>query len=369
MDKWLDTIRGKAYHAVSCFIGHMNIIRRKESTLADKIKIVITDHLEPDFEWELERLPRDKIIFETYQLKHASEDDLIEKIKDADLVVVNMAPMTERVIESLERCKTIIRHGIGYDNVDLDAATKKGIRVANIPDYCPDEVAEHAIELIFAATRKVFLMRDILVDSSREGRWDFEPIYPIYSLKGKTLGIVGCGRIGSRVLKKMSGFEMNIIVCDPYLSDERKKELGIEVAPFEQVLREADVITMHTPLTDETRGMIGETELRAMKETAFLINTSRGPVVDLVALAKALREGWIAGAGIDVYEQEPPPLDMELFQLGSAVLTPHLGWYSEESNWSIREKILEDMLRFIDGKPPRFVVNKGVEDVLKQGGR
>jgi len=336
----------------------------KERALADKIKIVITDHLEPDFEWELKQLPLDKIVFETYQLKHSSEDELIEKIKDADLVVVNMAPMTARVIESLEKCRTIIRHGIGYDNVDLDAATKRGIRVGNVPDYCPDEVAEHAIELIFAATRKVFLMRNILENSSKDGRWDFEPIYPIYSLKGKTLGVVGCGRIGSRLYRKMAGFEMTRLVCDPYLPDERKKELGVEVVPFEQVLEQSDVITMHTPLNDETRHMVAEPQLKAMKETAFLINTSRGPVVDLVALAEALREGWIAGAGIDVYDQEPPSVDMELFPLPNAVLTPHLGWYSEESNWSIRAKILEDMQRFIDGRPPRFVVNKDVEKVL-----
>ncbi|MEW6355190.1 MAG: C-terminal binding protein [Planctomycetota bacterium] len=329
--------------------------------MADKIKIVITDHLEPDFEWEKERLPLDKIVFETYQLKHSSEDELIEKIKDADCVVVNMAPMTARVINSLKKCKTIIRHGIGYDNVDLKAATKKSIRVGNVPDYCPNEVAEHAIELIFAATRKVFLMRKVLEDSSRKGQWDFAPIYPIYSLKGKTLGIVGCGRIGSCVLTKGRGLEMNVLVCDPYLSQKRKKELGISVVPFEKVLKEADVVTMHTPLTDETRGMIGEAQLKQMKRTAFLINTSRGPVVDLVALAKALKEGWIAGAGIDVYDKEPPPPDMELFKLPNAVLTPHLGWYSEESNWSIREKILEDMLRFVAGQPPRFVVNKDVK--------
>lgn len=329
--------------------------------MAKKIKIVITDHLEPDFKWELKRLPRGKIVFETHQLKHAPEDELIAKIKDADMVVVNMAPMTPRVIESLERCKTIIRHGIGYDNVNLAAATKKGIRVGNVPDYCPNEVAEHAIALMFAVTRKVFGMRKVLEDSSRQGRWDFEPIYPIYSLKGKTLGLVGCGRIGSCVLTKARGLEMNVLVCDPYLTAQRKKELGIEVVPFRTILKEADVVTMHTPLNDETRHMVGEKQLKAMKKTAFLVNTSRGPVVDLAALARALREKWIAGAAIDVYDKEPPPVDMELYRIENAVLTPHLGWYSEESNWSIREIILEEMLRFLDGKPPRFVVNKEVE--------
>ena len=340
--------------------------KRGEERMANT-KIVVTDYIEADLDWEKEQLAGREVDLEAYQLKFAPAAELIEKTRDADMVIVNMTPMNREVMEGLERCRLILRHGVGYDNVDVEAATERGIRVAYVPDYCVEEVAEQAILLIFACWRKVFLSRRVLEESSRAGTWDFADVYPIFGLGGKNLGIVGCGRIGSRVLKKMSGFEMNTLVCDPYLPDERKRELGIEALEFERVLEEADVITLHVPLTEQTHHMIGERELRMMKETAVLVNTSRGPVVDTEALTKALREGWIAGAGIDVYEKEPPPADMELFQLERATLTPHLAWYSEEAGWSIREKIVEDIERFLEGRPPRFLVNKELEE--KRGER
>lgn len=321
-------------------------------------KIVVTDYIEPDLEWEREQLAGHDVVLEAYQLKTARLPELIEKVKDADMIIVNMAPINRQVIEALEKCRLIIRHGVGYDNVDIQAATQRGIRVGYVPDYCVEEVAEHAILLIFACWRRIFLSRRILEESSRAGIWDFKDSVPIFGLGGKNLGIVGCGRIGSRVLKKMSGFEMNMLVCDPYLPEERKRELGIETVEFETVLEGADIVTFHVPLNEGTLHMVGEKELRMMKDTAYLVNTSRGPVIDTEALTVALREGWIAGAGIDVYEKEPPPADMELFRLERATLTPHLAWYSEEAGWSIREKIMEDIERFLEGRLPRFLVNK-----------
>lgn len=330
-------------------------------TMARK-KIVVTDHIEPDLEWENEQLAGKGVDLEAYQLKFAPLPELIEKVKDADMIIVNMAPMNRQVIQALQKCRLIIRHGVGYDNVDVEVATEKGIKVGYVPDYCVEEVAEHATLLILACWRKAFLSRRILEESSRARIWDFKDAYPIFALRGKNLGIVGCGRIGSRVLKKMSGFEMEMLVCDPHLPQERKMELGIETVRFEKVLQQADIITLHVPLTEETYHMVGEQQLRMMKQTACLINTSRGPVVDTEALTKALREGLIAGAGIDVFEKEPPPEDMELFRLERATLTPHLAWYSEEAGWSIREKIMEDIERFLDGRPPRFLVNKELEE-------
>lgn len=330
-----------------------------------KTKVVVTDYIEPDLNWESEEMGKRGVLFEAHQLKFASSADLVGKIKDADVVVVNMAPMTEEVISSLDRCKLIIRHGIGYDNVDLHAATRKGIRVANVPDYCPDEVAEQALALILASWRKLFRSLDVLKASSRDGIWDFQRIYPIYRLAGKTVGIVGCGRIGSRVLKRIRAFEVNALVCDPYLPEERKRELGIETVYLETLLQQSDVVTLHTTLSQETRGLIGERQLRVMKKTAHLINTSRGAVVETQALIRALKEGWIAGAAIDVYEKEPPDPGMELFALENVTLAPHLGWYSEESGRDIREKIVEDIDRFLKGQPPRYVVNKEVEALSK----
>jgi D-3-phosphoglycerate dehydrogenase len=324
----------------------------------EKKKIVVTDYIEPDLEWEKKQLAGRDVDFRAYQLKSAPLPDLIKKVRDADMIIVNMAPINRQVIEALEKCRLIVRHGVGYDNVDVSAATEKGIRVGYAPDYCLEEVAEQAIMLIFACWRKIFQSRKVLEQSSRAGIWDFEGVRPIFSLGGKNLGIVGCGRIGSLVLKKLSGFAMNPLICDPYLSEERKRQLGTETVELEKVLKEADIITLHVPLNEETHHMIGERELRMMKKTAVLVNTSRGPVIDFEALTRALREGWIAGAGIDVYGKEPPPPDMELFRLERATLTPHLAWYSEEAGWSIRQKLMEDIERFLAGKPPRFLVNK-----------
>lgn len=330
-------------------------------------KVVVTDYIEPNLKWEEEEMEKRGVAFEAPQLKFAPPPALLEKIRDADVVVVNMAPMSAAVIGGLERCRLIIRHGIGYDNVDLKAATEKGIRVANVPDYCPDEVAEQAVALMLASWRKLFLSLEVLKSSSQNGLWDFQRIYPIYKLAGKTVGIVGCGRIGSRVLKRVRGFEVNPMVCDPYLTDARKRELGVETVYLETLLQQSDIVTLHTSLTPETRGLIGERQLRVMKKTAHLINTSRGAVVDTGALVLALKEGWIAGAAIDVYEKEPPDPDLGLFSQEKATLAPHLGWYSEESGWDIRVKIVEDIDRFLQGQPPRYVVNQEVEERLRQG--
>ena len=322
------------------------------------IKIVVTDYIEQDLEWEAEQLAKyAQVTFEAHQLKFKSREEILDVVRDADVILVNMVPFDVELIGGLEKCKLIIRHGAGYDNVDVDAATARGIRVGYEPDYCADEVAQHAMMLILASWRKLFVGRKVLEASSRDGKWDFGPVYPIYSLEGKTVGIIGCGRIGSLMMKKLSGFDFKIRVCDPYLSQERQAELGIQVEPLETVLKESDIVTIHAALTEETQGLIGEEQLRMMKPTAHLVNCARGGLLDTDALAKAIKEKWIAGAGIDVYVKEPPDLDFPLFDLEEVTLAPHLSWYSEEAGWGIREKIVEDFVRFIEGRPPRFPIN------------
>jgi len=323
------------------------------------IKIVITDYIEPDFKWEEEQLAQyEQVTFEYHQLKFSSTDELLAAIGDADVILVNMTPMTAEIIDRLENCKLIIRHGVGYDNVDVDAATAKGIRVAYEPDYCTDEVAEHTIALLLGAYRKLFPGLKVLEESSQKGQWDFSGVYPAYSLKGKTVGIVGCGRIGSAVVQRLRGFEVEYLVCDPYLTEARQEELGIRTVDLETLLKGADIVTVHSSLSAETHHLIGEEQMRLMKPTAYLVNTARAAIIDTDALARALKENWIAGAGIDVYEKEPPDPDFPLFALENATLAPHLAWYSEEANWSIREKIVEDFVRYIEGRPPRFLINK-----------
>jgi D-3-phosphoglycerate dehydrogenase len=324
------------------------------------LKVVVTDFIEPDLVWENEELSKRKIELIQHQLKFQPEGAVIEATRDADVVVVNMVPVTPRVVESWARCRLVIRHGTGYDNVNIPALTRAGIPLCYIPDYCTEEVAEQAIALIMACGRKLFRSRKVLEESSARGEWNFEEIIPMYRLAGKTLGILGCGRIGSRVFQKLKTFGFHFLICDPYLPEERKQELGIEVVSQETVFRESDFLTVHTPLTEETRHIVNARTLGMMKSGACLINTARGPMVDTEALAEAIRSGKLAGAAIDVYGKEPPEPGFPLFSLPSVILTPHISWYSEDSGWRIREIIVLEIDRFVQGLPPRYVVNPEV---------
>jgi D-3-phosphoglycerate dehydrogenase len=326
--------------------------------MAEQVKVVVTDYIESDLDWEVEEMAKRGVRFETYQYKFEPTEKLSAITRDADVVVVNMAPIDRPLVQTWEQVKWVIRHGIGYDNVDVPALTEKGVVFAYQPDYCTEEVAEHAIALIMACGRKIAAGRHTLEKSSQAGQWDFSDIMPLYQMRGKILGIIGCGRIGSRVLEKLRSFGFEFLVCDPYLPAERQAELGLETVDHETVYRKADFITLHTPLTDGTRRMINAETLAMMKPTAYVINTARGPLLDHEALAAALSEKRIAGAAVDVYDQEPPPPDYPLFGLGNAILSPHLGWASEEAGWNIREKIVADIDRFLAGEPPGNWVNK-----------
>ncbi len=328
--------------------------------MAGKPIVKITDYIERELDYEEKELAKLGVEFSARQMKTASPDELVGEFKDADFLVVNMAKMTPEVMAGLDNVKVIIRHGIGYDNLNLPAATEHGIICANEPTASSEDVAEQAITLIMAVWRKLFIQHEILEDSVRQRKWVFDRIYPVYRMGGKTLGIIGCGNIGSIVLRKLRTFGMRILVCDPYLSKERLAELGIEHTPIEQVLAESDIVTIHVPVTNETRGMFDKKLIGLMKPTAILVNTARGPVVNVPDLAEALREKRLAGAGVDVYDFEPPHEDYELFGLDNVILTPHLAWYSEEGGWDIRVLIMEDLARCIGGKPPKNVINPDV---------
>jgi len=319
------------------------------------MRVVITDYIEPDLEWETAELAKRGVEFHYHQLKFAPLAEVIAATRDAEVVIVNMAPVTAELIAGWRKCRLVIRHGVGYDNVDVAALERAGIPLCYIPDYCVEEVAEHASALILACGRKLVASRKVLEDSAARGRWDFAPLIPIYRMAGKTLGIIGCGRIGSRVHQKLGSFGFRFLICDPYLTAERQRELGIQVVDHETVFRHSDYITIHTPLNAETRHMVNARTLALMKPTAYLINTARGPIVDEIALADAVRQGVIAGAAIDVYGAEPPPPNHPLFGLPNVILTPHLAWYAEEGGWRIRELIILEIDRFLAGLPPRYV--------------
>ena len=326
----------------------------------EPVILKITDYIERDLQWEDEECRRLGLHFEHFQLKQAPAAEIIRHVRDADIVLVNMARFDREVIAGLDRAKVIIRHGIGYDNVDVAAATDHGIVLANERTASSEDVAEHAVLLLLSAYKKKKIQDEILGDWIATGVWSSKKIAPLYRLNGKTLGIVGCGNIGSRVFKKMKGFDVEILVCDPYLSAKRWAGLGVPETPFEEILRRSDAITIHVPVTEETRGMFNLERFAMMKTSAVIVNTSRGPVIKTQDLIEALKRGLIAGAALDVFEKEPPPADFELLRMNNVILSPHIAWYSEEGGWDIRVMIMDDVRAILAGKTPRHVVNKEV---------
>lgn len=290
--------------------------------------------------------------------KSLNEDELAEEAKDADVIMVVYAKIAEKIINSAAKLRGIVRYGIGVDNIDLKAASKRRIPVANVPDYCIGTVADHAFALILALNRKL-LLADNILRSGEYGIWTSpSPKLMGVDLEGKVLGLVGIGKIGSAVAARAKGFGMKVVAFDPYIPKEIAEKLGVELVDLETLLKNADFISIHVPLTPETRGIIGEKELRLMKRTAYIINTARGPIIQEKALYKALKNGWIAGAGLDVYEKEPPDPDNPLFKLENVILTPHIAYYTKEAIWRLEMSAVEEAIRILQGKMPKNLVNK-----------
>lgn len=314
-------------------------------------KVVITDCDHPSVEIEKAILSE---IDSGFVLAYCNtEDEVIEAAHDADGIINQYAPITRKVIKSLKKCRVIARYGVGVDNIDVEAATEHKIIVANVPDYCIDEVSTHAMALILSCARGITLLDSKI----REKRWDFTLAKPLFRTEGKTLGLFGLGRIARAVAQKATGFGFKIIACDPYVS---KADDGIELVEFSKLLSNSDFISIHSPLTDETRHLFGENKLRAMKKTAYLINTSRGPIVDEEALYKSLKKSWIAGAALDVMEKEPPDWKNLLPKLDNLIITPHISFYSEESYIELKTKVAESVLSVLKGELPRAIVNPQV---------
>jgi D-3-phosphoglycerate dehydrogenase len=315
---------------------------------------VVTDYVESNLDWEAAELSRRQVDYSFHQLRTAPASEVIAATREADVVIANYTPITAGIVSSWDRCRLAIRHGTGFDNFDVAALDRAGIPLCYVPDYCTEEVAEHAIALILGCGRRFAEGVAMVEEAAACGHWNIEPLVPMHRMSGRKLGIVGCGRIGSRVYSKLRSFGFHFLICDPYLSTDRKQELGIVVVDKETVFRESDFVSLHVPLNAETRRMVDAGLLSLMKPTAYLINTSRGPVVDTLALARALRDGRIAGAGIDVFDSDPPRSDCPLLGLPNVILTPHSAWYSEDAAWTIRQLIMLEIDRFLAGLPPRF---------------
>jgi len=316
--------------------------------------VAITDYVFPSLEPEQAVLGPLGVELRPQQCR--SEDEIIALAREADGVLNCYVKMTARVIENLKRCKIIARYGIGVDNVDLAAASKARILVTNVPDYCVDEVSDHALALILSLARKI-----VAADTGvKNGNWSVTAHAEIRRLRGQTLGLLGFGKIAKALASKVQPLGMKVLVYDPYLEAELISRHGAEAVSLDRLLAEADAISIHVPLSSETRNLIGQRELALMKSTAFLINTSRGGIVDEQGLAAALKEGQLGGAALDVLSVEPPPQDHPLRQAPNVILTPHLAFYSRESVIELQTKAAEEVARALKGEPPRSPVNPEV---------
>ncbi|MEP7307379.1 MAG: C-terminal binding protein [Acidobacteriota bacterium] len=270
----------------------------------------------------------------------------------ADGLLVTYAKITADMIGQMPRCRVISRFGIGVDNVDLAAATSAGIVVTKVPDYCLDEVSDHAVALLLALVRKIPASNAHV----HAGRWEMKAVVPIHRLRGTVLGLVGFGRIPQLVAPKAQAFGIRVIASDPFVPAEVFARDGVERVDFADLLAQSDYVSIHTPLLPETRGLFNADVFRAMKPGAYLVNTARGPIVDDVALAQALDEGRLAGAGLDVMPQEPPD-NSPLLGRENVIITPHTSFYSEESLLELQRKAAEEVVAVLSGRPPRNPVN------------
>jgi len=314
-------------------------------------RVVITDCDQGSIEEEKDEFG--KIGAELILAQVQEERELIRACREADGLLNQYALLTRRVLENLPNCKVISRYGVGVDSVDLKAATDLGIIVANVPDYCMDEVADQTVSMLLGLIRKTAFFDQKV----KSGQWDFRLGIPIYRTKGKTMGLVGCGKIGLEVAKRISAFGVRVITFDPYLE---KAPQGVELKDFDTVLKESDFISVHCPLNDSTKHLIGERAFKKMGKKPFLLNTSRGPIVDEKALIQALEQGLISGAGLDVLEKEPPDLLNPLLKMENVILTPHVSFYSVESISELKRRTAKNVSEVLMGRRPNSVVNREV---------
>ena len=289
------------------------------------------------------------------ELTLASEptvEGILEVAADADALLVTYGQINADVIAGLNNCKAIGRFGIGTDNIDIGAATEKGIVVTYAPVYCLDEVSDHAMALLLSVARKIPYANKLVAD----GRWEMPAVVPIARLRGTTLGLLGLGNIPQQIVGKAQAFGMNVIAADPYCPDEVFGKLNVTKVEFDDLLAQSDYVSVHAPLTPETEKMFNMDAFKKMKNTAFLINTARGPLVDTADLAAALDAGEIAGAGLDVLPSEPPAADDPLVGRDNVVITPHTGFYSEDALLDLQTTVASDVAAVLAGEEPKYPV-------------
>ena len=298
-------------------------------------------------------------------IRYGKAEDVTDRIRlaeEAEIIISAGAPLRREFLSAVPRLKGVVRLGIGVDNVDLEAATELGILVANVPDFCSDEVAEHALGLMLGVTRKI-----VLADrKSRAGEWVYAmdaKLRPMRRLSGQTLGLVGLGKIGRCLARKAQGLGLTVIAYDPHVSPEAAQAVGVPLMPLEEMLPRTDILSLHVPDTPETRGIVNARTLALLKPGAIVINTARGAVVNEDALWAALTSGHIAGAGLDVLQKEPLRLPHPLAEFENVVFTCHYASLSEDSYAIMRREVSEQTVQILHGEFPRNLVNVRVKDL------
>lgn len=304
-----------------------------------------------------------------------TEDEIIAATRDADAVITLLQPFSRRVIEELDHCKLIFNAGTGFDTIDVRAATEHGIGVASPGEYCTEEVAEHAMALLLACARKITRLDRAV----RAGKWSsFEKrdirgkvLPPVFQLKGQTLGLIGFGRIGRAVVPRAKGFGLGVIAFDPYLPSSIFKRKNVEPVTLDYLLRTSDFVMVLASLSPESKHMLGIEQFKKMKPTGYIINVARGSFIDEGALYTALSEGYIAGAGLDVTEEEPEGIRPEhpLLTLDNVIITAHSAYYSEQSTAKYRQRIYKAIASAVKGKWPDWLVNPEVKGTSPKKGR
>lgn len=313
-------------------------------------RIVVTDYNFPDL--ALESALAEEADIELVGKQARSPDEVIEAAAGADGLLVQYAEITDAVFEALDDLQAVGRYGIGVDSVDLESASDHGVQVVNVPDYCFAEVSTHAMALLLACTRKIAAFdRQI-----KGGTWDWTQGRSIHRLTDQTLGLAGFGDIPRTLTRKAKAFGLEVIAYDPYLASEEIQAHGARKVGFDDLLADSDLISVHTPLTEETRHLFDEAAFKAMNDHVYIINTARGAIIDTDALEQALETDEIAGAGLDVLPTEPPG-SSPLIERNDVVLTPHVAWYSEDSLDELRRRVTEDVIRILEGREPENLVN------------
>jgi len=319
-----------------------------------KYTVAVTDYGFPDLHQEEEVLLPMGFEFVTGQCK--TPDEVMQLTRHADAILIERAPITKEVIDNLQRCKIIVRYGVGVDSVDIQAAKARHIPVVNVPDYGTGEVADHAMSLLLSSVRKI----PQIVSQVRQGVWQTTPCRPIMGLEGKTLGIAGFGNIGKDVARRAQSFGIHTIAYDPYVPEHVCNEWKTQKVDWHSLLERSDMISVHLPLTPETKYLFHDEAFARMKSTAYLVNTSRGGVIKTESLIDALATGKIAGAALDVLEEQPIPMSSPLLQFDNCFITSHCAWYSESSLNRLQRHAALEIKRIFSGERPKHIVN-GVE--------